>query len=187
MGLAFASVMLMYLRACFASIGCIPYAREQWPMTLGLVTTLVVVWLLTFIFIYDARHQEILDRTTLLPAVILFFFSALVGWKSVQTMLLGVFIGAGFFYLQYALTKGKGIGGGDIRLGALMGVILGWPGILVALLVSYVLGAVVGLYLLILKRKKMNSTVPLGTFLCIGTCIAMFWGRQIAAWYVGLL
>ena len=72
-------------------------------------------------------------------------------------MLLGVLAGSGFFLLLYLLSKGAWIGGGDVRLGLFMGVILGWPKILVALLFAYIIGAAVSLGLILLKKKTLKS------------------------------
>jgi prepilin signal peptidase PulO-like enzyme (type II secretory pathway) len=96
-------------------------------------------------------------------------------------------VGGGFFLLQYLVSRGKWIGGGDVRFGVMMGVLLGWPNILVALFIAYVLGAVVAVPLLIFKKKKMKSEVPFGAFLAIGTAAAMFWGSWIVNWYVGMI
>lgn len=154
-----------------------------------LVRDLILIWILAYIFVYDLRHQLILDRVTLVPAVILFvatlFFPSF--GLSLFDMLMGVVIAAGFFLAQYLLSKGKWVGGGDVRLGALMGVALGWAGSLVALLIAYVLGAIVGVYLLATKRKQLESAVPLGTFLAIATAITLLYGDGIISWYVGLI
>ena len=74
-------------------------------------------------------------------------------------------IGGGFFLLQYVVSKGKWIGGGDIRLGFLMGLILGWPDVLVALMLAYIIGAVFSIGMLLLKKKQWGSQIPFGTFL----------------------
>ena len=66
-------------------------------------------------------------------------------------------IGGGFFLLQFVVSSGKWIGGGDIRLGVLMGLILGWKLLLVALFLSYLVGAVIGIILIAKKKKKMSS------------------------------
>ena len=65
-----------------------------------------------------------------------------------------------------------------------MGIILGWPNILLALFVSYILGALSGLYLIIKNKKNMKSEVPLGVYLTIGTFVTMFWGEKIIKWYI---
>ena len=68
-----------------------------------------------------------------------------------------------------------------------MGIILGWPNILVGLLLAYIFGAVAGVMLILLKRRKIRSEIPFGTFLTVGTLVAMFWGTSIINWYMSLL
>jgi prepilin signal peptidase PulO-like enzyme (type II secretory pathway) len=92
-----------------------------------------------------------------------------------------------FFLIQFLISKGKWIGGGDIRLGLLMGLVLGWPNIIVAILSAYFMGSIVGLGLIAAKKKKWESQVPLGVFLSTATIIALFWGEKIASWYLGLI
>ena len=88
--------------------------------------------------------------------------------------------------MQFIISKGKWIGGGDIRLGFLMGIILGFPMSLVALFLSYILGLIVSLPLLIIGKKRMKSEIPFGTFLVAGTIITMFLGDKILNWYLNL-
>jgi len=146
-----------------------------------------IFFLLLFTFVYDFKYQLILDRMTLAPAGILFAISLLFGWHQWTSMLLGAVIGGGFFLAQFVLSKGKWIGGGDIRLGVFMGVILGWQLTLLALFLAYILGATVGVGLIASKKKKLASKVPFGTYLTIATFVAMFWGPKIISWYLGLI
>lgn len=153
----------------------------------ALVRDMVIVALLVAIFVYDFLYMEILDRMTTIPAFILFILSLVFGWNEWWPMLVGMGIGAGFFWLQYVLSKGKWIGGGDIRLGLFMGVLLGYPRVLLALFISYVIGAIVSLVLVFIKKKQLASETPFGTYLTIGTFIAFFWGNIIVDWYISLL
>jgi prepilin signal peptidase PulO-like enzyme (type II secretory pathway) len=151
------------------------------------IRDLFITYFLLAVFLYDLKHQLIYDRMTLLPAGILFVYYLVTNHQSLVSMLLGVIIGGGFFLAQYLVSNGKWIGGGDIRLGVFMGVILGWPLILVALFLAYIIGAGVSVPLLLLKKKSFASKVPFGTYLVVGTFIAMFWGRELLDWYIGLI
>jgi len=146
-----------------------------------------ILFFLTFVFVYDTLYQEIWDRMTTYPAFALLIPTALLGWHSGMSITVGIVVGAGFFLLQYLVSKGKWIGGGDIRLGMFMGVILGWPLILVALFFAYVGGTLFVLPFLMLGKKHMATRVPFGAYLTVGTVIAMFYGMQIVSWYVGLI
>lgn len=150
---------------------------------------MAVISVLMIIFVYDLRWQLILDRITL-PAIGFFFVvNGLLlcesGWICPVLFwtdyALGAILGGGFFLIQYVISKGKWIGGGDIRLGALMGVILGLSGTAIALFISYMIGAVCGIVLILLNKKKMGSSVPFGTFLSIGTLIVLLWQAPITS------
>ncbi len=152
-----------------------------------LIRDLTIVFFLAVVFLYDLKYGEILDRFTLLPAFILFVFSLFFHWQSWQSMLVGAAVGGGFFLVQFLISRGQWIGGGDIRLGVFMGVILGFPKILIGLLIAYVFGALVSVVFLALKKKTMSDSTPFGTYLTIATLIAMVWGENLVNWYVGLL
>ena len=141
---------------------------------------------LMIIFVYDAKYKIILSSLVWVAATVGFIFNYYLG-LSAYSLLLGVAVGGGFFLAQYLISKGKWIGGGDVRMGVMMGAWLGWPGILVALFVSYILGAVIAIPLLATKKKHMKSEIPFGTFLAVGTFVAMLWGSQMVEWYRALI
>jgi len=144
----------------------------------------IVIASLIVIFVYDFKWLIIPDAIALPAAAAVIILNLLIG-VSAASMLIGLAIGLGFFGLQYVVSKGTWIGGGDIRLGALMGVLLGWPIILIALFLSYIMGAAVSLILIWLKKATPKSPVPFGVFLAPATVIALFWGEKILSWYLG--
>lgn len=146
-----------------------------------------VVWVLSFIFIYDFEYQEIPDSLTLIPAGLIFVFSLFFGWHSWHDMIIGAVVAAGFFFLQFFVSKGKWIGGGDVRLGVLIGVILGWQKTILALMLAYIFGAVIGVFLILTNKKKITSEIAFGTFLAIATFVVMFFGEHIIGWYFNLI
>lgn len=91
-----------------------------------------------------------------------------------------------FFLAIYLLSKGRWLGFGDVKLALLLGLFLGWPQILVALFLSFVIGAIIGIGLIVFKNKSLKSQVPFAPFLIIGAFIAFFWGEQILDWYLSL-
>ena len=84
-----------------------------------------------------------------------------------------ILIGGGFFLAQFLISKGRWVGGGDIRLGTVMGLMLGFPNIIAALGISYVIGALWGIGLIILRRKTIKGVLPFGTFLTVSTIICL--------------
>lgn len=156
---------------------------------LRLIGLVIFTIFLIIIFLYDFKYYLILDKVTM-PAMLLAIMWQLAldfSWQSFISVSVAALLGGGFFLLQYIVSKGKWIGGGDIRLGLLMGLILGWPNIIVALLLSYVIGAVFAVGMLLLKKKQWGSQIPFGTFLSIGTFIAMLYGKELIQWYISLL
>ena len=90
---------------------------------------------------------------------------------------------AGFFLFLVFLTAGRGMGGGDVKFAFLLGLILGWPEILLAVFLAFLTGAIVGVMLILRKKKNLKETIPFGPFLALGTLITLFWGRYIVLWY----
>jgi prepilin signal peptidase PulO-like enzyme (type II secretory pathway) len=148
-----------------------------------LVANLIFILFLEIIFVYDLKHYLILDVVTLPAMAVVLVANILLGCDLLNLLLAGV-IGGGFFLLQFLISRGKWIGGGDIRLGFLMGIILGYPLILVALILAYFSGSLIGVALILLKRKKWHSAVPFGVFLSLATVVTLLWGQKILEWYL---
>lgn len=145
-----------------------------------------VICVMVIIFIYDLRWYLILDRISLPAVLVVVLLNVYLGFD-LKNMAISGIIGGSFFLFQFIISRGKWIGGGDIRLGLLMGVILGWPKILLAIMLAYLIGSVIGIALLAAKKKQWGSELPLGVFLTPTTLIAMFWGEKIINWYLDLV
>jgi leader peptidase (prepilin peptidase)/N-methyltransferase len=98
----------------------------------------------------------------------------------------GGIAGALLLLLVVIISRG-GMGMGDVKLAGLLGLMVGFPLVFVALLISIWAGGLVAVALLISGRKKRKEMLPFGPFLCIGGLAALLWGRQILAWYMGLI
>lgn len=155
--------------------GLLLFARDAFA-----VTALILV------FVFDYRASLIPDRITIPAIIAAIVFNLALGMPAGQMLLGGLFLG-GFFAVQFLFSGGRWVGGGDIRVGMLMGFLLGpWVGI-AALLAAYIMGALVGVALLASKKRELSSHVPFGTFMALATILAMLFGDQAVAWYVGLL
>ncbi|MFA6427477.1 MAG: prepilin peptidase [Candidatus Magasanikbacteria bacterium] len=152
-----------------------------------LVLTCFIIFVLTFIFLYDLKYLEVVDSIVIPATLIVYFVSWFLDLRGWQDMVIGMSVGAGFFLVQYLISKGTWIGGGDMRIGLLMGAILGWKLLLVALWFAYVAGALISVGLLISKKKKMKSAIPFGIFLAPATLVVMVWGQQALDWYLSFL
>ncbi len=152
-------------------------------LSLLFIRDVLFVSFLTVIFLYDLYYYLILDKVVVPAVIIAVLFNLYLGIPWVN-LVLGAVLGGGFFLLQFIVSKGRWIGGGDIRLGALMGCMLGWKLTLAALFMAYVGGAFVGIFLLIFGGKKMSSKVPFGTFLSAATVVSLVYGEQLVSWYL---
>lgn len=158
----------------------------QFGLSLKFFALAVISDFLLIIFIYDLKYYLILDRVAV-PAIIFAFLANLYLGLGFWGLILGAIIGGGFFGLQFFISKGQWVGDGDIRLGILMGLILGWKFLLVALFLAYIIGAIFGLALIFLNKKKMSSAVPFGPFLVTATFITIIYGQALLNWYLNLL
>jgi len=152
---------------------------------------LTLQYLLTFIFssslvvitFIDLEHQIIPDIITL-PGIPLFFLSAIFV-MNVRPLdsLLGIAIGGGLFYLIAAgyqlLRKTEGMGGGDIKLMGMLGAFFGWQSLWFILLAGSLLGAIVGISVMIFKGKDMKYAIPFGPFLSISAVAYIFFGKYV--------
>lgn len=148
---------------------------------------------LIIVFTTDLKCSLIFDAVVVpMMAFALFVNVFLLGTASnyvdvVFNLIFAAIVGAAFFFVQYWLSKRKWLGAGDIRLGLLMGLMLGWPNVLAAIFVAYILGAAVSVILLITKIKKLKSEVPLGVFLTFATMIMLLYGNEIIGWYLNII
>ena len=101
-----------------------------------------------------------------------------------MSYLIGFFCISGFLYIIYVLTKGKGIGGGDIKLMAVSGLVVGFPNIVVAFLIGCILGSVI--HTIRCKVSKAGHVLAFGPYLSAGLVISILYGEKIIQWYVGL-
>lgn len=141
-----------------------------WFFTVALMIVFTSDWL------YGIIPDIIVFPASLLAIFFIVFFH--LGGVLIQH-LLSASGAALFFYAIVYLTRGKGMGMGDVKLAFLMGLLLGWPKILVAIWLAFVIGALGAGVLLILQKKKFSDTMVLGPFLVMGTFLSFFFGEQL--------
>lgn len=139
---------------------------------------------ITFI---DLDHQIIPDVISLPGIAFGFVCSFLVPWGSWTDSLLGIVIGYGSLYvvaIGYHLLTGKdGMGGGDLKLLAMIGAFLGWKAVLPVIFFSSLVGSLVGVPMAIIGGKGRGMMLPFGPFLAGGGLVFFFWGPQIIQFY----
>jgi leader peptidase (prepilin peptidase) / N-methyltransferase len=153
----------------------------------ALIYFIFIAALLVITFI-DIDHRIIPDVISL-PGIPLGFAASFVlprlAWSD---SLLGILIGGGILLAiawGYRLITGKdGMGGGDIKLLAMIGAFLGWRGVLFTVMASSFIGTVVGLTLMIRAGKGMKLAIPFGPFLALGAICYLFFGPAVISWYL---
>lgn len=148
------------------------------------IVAVVFLAALVAITVIDLRHQIITDAITL-PGVVAGVVAALathrIAWVD---SVAGILLGSGLFVAVIVVSRG-GMGGGDLKLGAMLGAFLGWQALLVGLFIAVMLGGMLAVVLLASRRVARKDAIPFGPFLAIGGAAALFWSDAILAWYVG--
>ncbi|EKD46971.1 MAG: hypothetical protein ACD_66C00276G0008 [uncultured bacterium] len=175
---------LLFVRAMFG-YGFLGF-EDQSEWIIVFIRDVLIACLLLIIFVYDFRYSIILDRFSVTAVVIALLANLYLGADPTWLLLAGLFIGA-FFGVQFLVSRGKWVGSGDIRMGLLMGFYLGIELGIVALFLSYIIGALAGIFLIAFKHRKPESHVPFGTFMAIAMIITLFFGQAIAGWYLGMM
>ncbi len=151
----------------------------------GILCSALVV--ITFI---DLDFQIIPDAITL-PGILIgivagsllmpdpFIRYSLLGFKA---SVIGLLTGGGLFYAIAILSRG-GMGGGDIKMMAMVGALMGWKSVLLTIFLGSLTGAVFGIFLMISQGKGRKTKIPFGPFLALGTVITLFYGQEIFSWY----
>lgn len=154
--------------------------------TFGVTWLTLWAWLICVlmmaIIVYDGRWSLLPDSFSVSLAIAGGSFAVLTHVAPLD-LVWGVVIGAGFFGVQYIVSRGRWVGSGDILLGGALGVLLGWRMLLLALLIAYLVGAMVASVLLLTRRERMRSAIAFGPYLVIGAFIAWLWGQVIIDWY----
>jgi leader peptidase (prepilin peptidase)/N-methyltransferase len=148
------------------------------------ISTLLVI---TFI---DLDLQIIPDVISLPGIIVGFGCSFFLPWLPWQQSLGGILLGGGSLFAVAAsyefLTKKEGMGGGDIKLLALIGAFLGWKAVLPIIFLSSLMGTVVGVPLMLAQGANSRLAIPFGPFLAAASIFYLFWGPGIIQWYLHL-
>ena len=156
----------------------------------GLTTPFTVYALFTssllIIALIDLDHKIIPNIITLPGIAVGLGLSVWALPITPQTSLFGLLVGGALFYLIAVVSKG-GMGGGDIKLIAMIGAFLGWQGALFTIFSGALLGSLVGMMLMLLGKKGRKDKVPFGPFLSCGAVLFMLSGDDLIQWYLNLL
>jgi leader peptidase (prepilin peptidase)/N-methyltransferase len=139
----------------------------------------------------DLDHQIIPDVITL-PGIGLGVLAAVtvlpIGFlDSVLGLLVGGGVLLGLAWISPYLFGKEGMGGGDIKLLAMIGAFLGWKPVVLTMLIGAIVGALVGVILIILKVLRRDQYLPFGPFLALGAIVSMFFHQELFDWYIGFV
>lgn len=159
------------------------------PSFIYLVLFVFCCAMVTLTFI-DLKHRIIPDVITLPGIVIGFavsFFLPRFGWLN---SLIGILAGGGSLlliaFLYQAVTKKEGMGGGDIKLLAMMGSFFGWQAVLFIIFAASLTGSVIGVAGMLAQKKDATLAIPFGPFLASAAVLYIFYGSRIIHWYLNL-
>ena len=145
---------------------------------------------LIVITVIDLYHQIIPDVISL-PGIGAGLLVSLVHPQiTFFNSLFGVLLGGGSLFLVATvyqwLFKREGMGGGDVKLLAMIGAFLGWKAVILTILLSSLIGSVTGVVLMLIKGKDFKYAIPFGPFLSLGAILSLFYGEKIIRWYLYL-
>ena len=149
--------------------------------------------LFTIIFVIDLEHGLILNKVVY-PGMVVALLLALLPrpWLTqwlvtgVANAALGGAVGFAIFLLIAIVSRG-GMGWGDVKLAALIGLATGFPLVFFSLIMGAILGGIVAVALVIAKKRNRRETIPFGPFLALAAMITLLWGSNILSWYLGLM
>lgn len=166
-----------------------------WKFGFSLTSLFIILTscLLIVIFVYDIIKYEISDWLVLAAAALWVIYLGIDYFFIHHSLFIilnscyGALALGGFFGLLVLVSKEKWMGTGDIGLGAVIGLIVGWPLVLVAAFLAFSIGSIVGIGFMIGKVKKFKDKLPFAPFLILGLWLALFWGQGILDWYLSRL
>ena len=171
------------------------FALLYWHYGLSTELGVMIFYACLFIviFIIDLERGLILNKVVY-PSMVVALLLALLPQSRLTLMIepgiasaaLGGAIGFGLFLLIALVSRG-GMGWGDVKLAALIGLATGFPLVFLAIIMGAILGGIVAVALMIAKKRKRREAIPFGPFLALAAMITLLWGSNIMSWYLGLM
>lgn len=156
----------------------------KYGFNLNAIMYCLIVSMLIVISLIDLKHKIIPDSLNITGAIIGIIY-IILNKTIIFDRLIGLSIGLGLFLAIAVLTSA--MGGGDIKLMAVLGLIFGIKGVLFITLFSFVIGAIISVVLLILKMKSRKDEIPFGPFISLSALIYIFYGTEIINWYLNII
>jgi len=151
-----------------------------------LVMALIYGCLFLLVFVIDLEHGLVLDIIVYPAIALAFVFSFFWPDLGIAMALLGGAIGFGLLLIPYLISRG-GMGGGDVKLAALIGLATGFPHVFISLLLAFLAGGLVAIFLLLFRVRSRKEAIPFAPFLAAAAMVTLIWGEAIYDWWVGLV
>jgi leader peptidase (prepilin peptidase)/N-methyltransferase len=165
----------------------------HYGFSVGLGVMAFYACLFIIIFVIDLEHGLILNKVVY-PGMVVALLLVLLPQAGLAQQIgtrvayaaLGGAIGFGIFLLIAIVSRG-GMGWGDVKLAALIGLATGFPLVFFSIIMGAILGGIVAVALVIAKKRTRRETIPFGPFLALAAMITLLWGSNILSWYLGLM
>ncbi len=163
-----------------------PVGLHAW---IGFAFWLVILTLLLVMAVYDLRWMILPDKV-MYPTIVItagyVMYEAVIthSWLVLRGSVYAAVLAGGMFFFIAAVSRGRAMGGGDIKLAFMMGLLLGLKATALALLIAFNTAAIVGIMLIVFKLKRRRDHIPFGPFLVAGTVFAFLYGASIVKWYL---
>jgi len=160
------------------------YGRNLQTLIYAILSSALII--ISFI---DLDEQIIPDEISLPGIVLGFLISFFVPYISYFNSLFGILTGGGIIFLialaGLVIFKKEAMGGGDVKLAAMIGAFIGWRYIILSLFIGFFIGAVTGIVLILSKVKNKDDIIPFGPFIVLGSILTILWGKDLLSWYFG--
>ncbi len=188
------------LAASLTAFTVVHFAGEVWIRTLIYIILINALIAIAFI---DLEHLIIPDEISM-PGIVLGLSSSALfpslheggifgiwGWRgALISSVIGAVIGGGLIYIVGAVgklvLKKEAMGGGDVKLMAMVGAFIGWRLALLSIFLGSFFGSIVGVLLIVFGKADMKTRLPFGPFLALGSVVCLFYGNDLIGWYFGL-
>jgi leader peptidase (prepilin peptidase)/N-methyltransferase len=181
---------LFWVELATAVIFALLYWHFQLSPELGVMIFYACLFII--IFVIDLEQGLILNKV-IYPTMVVAFLLALYPWPWLSdSMVMRVAYaalggGIGFvIFLLIAIVSRGGMGWGDVKLAALIGLATGFPLVFLAVIMGAILGGIVAVALMIAKKRKRREAIPFGPFLALAAMVTLVWGSNILSWYLNL-
>ncbi len=166
------------------AVFCLSY--YLYGLSIDFWTVIILASLMLVVAFIDIEHRIIPNRLVIFGLAVGLVMGLLRPDAGIVFMAKGLLAGFGTLFVVAVVSRGQ-MGFGDVKLAAVMGLFLGWQGVLMAIFMAFLAGAVYGIFLMVVMGKGRKTAVPFGPFLAGATITVYLWSHQIISWYIRVI